>query len=391
MSPRPASSPKILAFAPSLIAALAVALVLLNIAACVGPRAAPGIGAAVAWRQVPGWADDRHAEAWPALQRNCASSRAREPEWAPICRAAEALAAPDDTAARAFFEQWFEPHRIHTNDGGAEGLITGYFEPVLQGSRTRDARFRYPIRMRPADLIVVDLAALYPELRGKAVRGRLVGNRVLPYPARAEIDAQTQPNADEVLLWVDDPYALFFLHIQGSGRVVLPDGEAVAVGYADQNGHPYVALGKCLIDRGLMPAEAVNLPALRAWLESHPASARELMNCNPSYVFFTERELPPDAGPIGSMQVPLTPLRSVAVDPNFIALATPLWLATDYPQTRAPLRRLVFAQDTGGAIRGPVRADLFCGSGKEAEMLAGALKQSGELFALLPRTRFARR
>lgn len=360
------------------------------VAGCVGPRATPGIGAAVAWQQVPGWHDDRHAEAWPALQQNCASSRAREPEWVPICRAAEALAAPEDATARAFFEQWFEPHRIHTNEGGAAGLITGYFEPVLRGSRTRDARFRYPIRTRPGDLVVVDLAALYPELRGKTVRGRLVGNRVLPYPARADIEAQTEVDTREVLLWVDDPYALFFLHIQGSGRVVLPDGETVAVGYADQNGHPYVALGKCFIDRGLMPAAAVTLPTLRAWLESHPESARELMNCNPSYVFFTERELPLGTGPIGSMQVPLTPLRSVAVDPNFIALATPLWLATDYPETRAPLRRLVFAQDTGGAIRGPVRADLFCGSGNEAEMLAGTLKQSGELFALLPRTRIAR-
>ena len=378
-------------FASTPIFIAGVALVLSHVTACVGPRVAPGIGAAVGWEQVPGWHDDRHAEAWPALLQNCGSSRAHGLEWTPICRAAGALVAPDDATARAFFEQWFEPHRIHANDGASSGLITGYFEPVLQGSRTRDARFRYPIRTRPADLVVVDLATLYPELRGKTVRGRLVGNRVLPYPARAEIDAQTEPDTADVLLWVDDPYALFFLHIQGSGRVVLPDGETVAVGYADQNGHPYVALGKCLIDRGLMSAESVTLPALRAWLESHPASARELMNCNPSYVFFTERNLPPGTGPIGSMQVPLTPLRSVAVDPSFIALATPLWLATDYPQTRVPLRRLVFAQDTGGAIRGPVRADLFCGNSKEAELLAGTLKQSGELFALLPRTRIARR
>lgn len=390
MSPYFFSSPILFRFARALVAPLA-ALALVYLGACVGPRPAPGIGGAVAWQQLPGWGDDRHAEAWPALQQNCASGRAREPAWAPICRAAEDLPAPDDAAARAFFETWFEPHRIHAADGGASGLITGYFEPVLHGSRTRDARFRYPIRTRPADLVVVDLASLYPELRGKTVRGRLVDNRVLPYPARAEIDAEREPDSEAVLLWVDDPYALFFLHIQGSGRVVLPDGETVAVGYADQNGHPYVALGKCLVDRGLMPAEAVTLPALHAWLESHPASARELMNCNPSYIFFTERELPPGVGPIGSMQAPLTPMRSVAVDQNFIALATPLWLATDYPQTRTPLRRLVFAQDTGGAIRGPVRADLFCGSGPEAELLAGTLKQSGELYALLPRTRRARR
>lgn len=375
--------------ARALLIAFAVAT-FAHIGGCVGPRVAPGIGGAIAWSQLAGWAEDRHAEAWPALQQNCASSRAREPDWIPICRAAAALNAPDDATARAFFEQWFQPHRVHATDGGATGLITGYFEPILHGSRARDARFRYPIRTRPSDLVVVDLAALHPELRGKTVRGRLVGNRVVPYPARAEIDAQA-PGDDAVLLWVDDPYALFFLHIQGSGRVVLPDGETVAVGYADQNGHPYVALGKCLIDRGLMSAEAVTLPALRAWLQAHPDSARDLMNCNPSYVFFTERALPAGTGPIGSMQAPLTPMRSVAVDPTFIALATPLWLATDHPQTRAPLRRLVFAQDTGGAIRGPVRADLFCGSGEGAEQLAGTLKQSGELFALLPRTRLARR
>ena len=390
MSPRSVSPLKIPRLARGLPAALVFAA-LAHVGACVGPRAAPGIGAAVAWQELPGWHHDRHAEAWPALQQNCASTRAREPDWVPICRAAATLAAPDDATARAFFEQWFAPHRIHATDGGGNGLITGYFEPVLRGSRTRDARFRYPIRTRPTDLVIVDLASLYPDLRGKTVRGRLVGNRVVPYPARAEIDAQPEPDQDAVLLWVDDPYALFFLHIQGSGRVVLPDGDTIAVGYADQNGHPYVALGKCLIDRGLMAAADVTLPALRAWLEANPGSARELMNCNPSYVFFAERELPPGAGPIGSMQASLTPMRSVAVDPNFIPLATPLWLATDYPQTRAPLRRLVFAQDTGGAIRGPVRADLFCGSGREAEQLAGTLKQSGALYALLPRARLARR
>lgn len=345
----------------------------------------PGIGRAVSWARVPGWTQDRHAEAWPALLSTCDSRAARSGVWPQLCAAARQIAAPSDAQARAFFETWFVPHRVHANDGSRRALVTGYYEPILFGSRTPDSRYRFPLYRRPQDLLVVDLTAVYPELRGKPLRGRLDGQRVVPYGSRADIEAGRTPLAGAELLWVDDAIALFFLQIQGAGRVMLPDDTQVSVGYADQNGYPYVPVGKCLIERGILKSEEVSLQSIRAWLQQNPAAAPELLNCNPSYIFFQERNLPAGVGPIGSLQVPLTTLRSVAVDTNHIALGAPLWLATTDPLTGNALRRLVFAQDTGGAIRGPTRIDLFCGQGLAGETLAGQMKQDGELLILQPR------
>lgn len=345
----------------------------------------PGVDGTVSWWRVSGWHDDRQAEAWPALLQTCNSRVASGGEWTKICAAAQAMPAPDDAQARAFFERWFEPHAVVAQDGGREGLITGYYEPVLQGSLVRTERFRYPIYGRPADLLTIDLGTVYPELRGKPLRGRLQGRKVIPYADRKEIDAQPGALAGSELFWVDDPIALFFLQIQGAGRIVLPDGSQVAVGYVDQNGYPYVPIGRCLIERGILKPEDVSLQAIRAWLMANPDRQNEIFRCNPSYIFFQRRELATDIGPIGSLQVPLTPMRSAAVDANFISLGSPVWLATDDPITQTHLRRLVFAQDTGGAIRGPARMDLFCGQGIAGETLAGQMKQNGKLFVLLPK------
>ncbi|MBI3576387.1 MAG: murein transglycosylase A [Gammaproteobacteria bacterium] len=342
----------------------------------------PGIGEPVSWSDLPGWRDDRPAEAWPALEKSCERLPARDARWREICADASLFPQPDDATARAFFETRFEPYVVHGDRGRKhDGLITGYYEPLLHGSLKRSARFRYPVHGVPEDLLVVDLGALYPELKGKPLRGRLDGRRVVPYFSRTEIGV-AKKLAAPVIVWVDDPVALFFLQVQGSGRVQIEDGALLFVGYADQNGHPYFAIGNTLVARAALKPEEVNLESIRAWLVANPGAAAEVLNSNPSYIFFARREQPA----IGALAVPLTPQRSVAVDPAFIPLGVPLWLDTTLPDT-APFRRLVFAQDTGGAIKGPVRADVFFGFGPEAERLAGNMKSPGRVFVLLPATR----
>ena len=352
----------------------------------------PGIGRAMAFSDLPGWERGHHAVAWPALLKSCdklappapmASTRPADPAWDSLCRDARSLAAPDDVQARAFFETHFRAHRIN-GDGSRDGLVTGYYEPVLNGSFTRSERFRYPLYRRPDNLVTVDLARVYPELKGKPLRGRLDGHRVVPYFSRAEIgDTQKNPLAGNELLWVDDPVEAFILQVQGSGRVRLPDGSQVAVGYADQNGYPYRSLGARLIELGLMKREDVTLTSVRDWLAAHPDETESLLNSNPSYIFFALRDAGL-GGPLGSLGVVLTPEASVAVDPAFIPLGTPVWLDTTYSDGRK-LRRLAMAQDTGGAIKGAVRADLFLGQGSDAGRVAGEMKQVGRLYVLLPK------
>jgi peptidoglycan lytic transglycosylase A len=359
------------------------------LASCVSaPPRPPGVGSPIAWSALPGWQEDHLAQAWPALLESCQKMPAREPDWKNLCADAALFPSPDDDTARAFFETRFIAHEVVARHGNPGGLITGYYEPLLHGSLVRTQRFRYPLYGRPDDLVTVDLGELYPELKGKRLRGRLAGQRVVPYYSRAEIANGKRPAGDAVLAWVDDPVALFFLEIQGSGRVQLPDGRLLHVGYADQNGYPYVAIGRTLVESGAMKLEDVTMPAIRAWLEAHPDQARTVLNSNPSYIFFTLRE--PDAtGPVGALNVPLLPERSIAVDPSFILLGSPVWLDTTLPANSEPLpyRRLVFAQDTGGAIRGPERADLFLGFGERAERVAGEMRQHGNLYVLMPAKR----
>jgi membrane-bound lytic murein transglycosylase A len=325
---------------------------------------------------LPGWAQADLASSLQAFVAGCP----RPGALARVCEQAK-LTPPEN--AREFFESQFVPYALINPEGGDRGLVTGYYEPIIAGSRTANEVHRHPIFGVPDDLVVVDLAGLYPELRNMRLRGRLNGRRLVPYFSRSEIDARGAKLGAPIIAWTSDPVELFFLQIQGSGQVELPGGERIRVGYADQNGHPYRSLGRYLVDRGEMPLEQASMQGIKAWAEANPQKLQEALNANPSYVFF--RELPPADGPIGALGIALTAQYSIAVDRRFVPLGAPVFLATTYPLSEEPLERLVAAQDTGGAIRGVARADFYWGTGPEAGMLAGRMRQQGRMWLLWPR------
>jgi membrane-bound lytic murein transglycosylase A len=239
--------------------------------------------------------------------------------------------------------------------------------------------------------LTVDLTSLYPELKDKRLRGRVEGRKVVPYWTRAEIEQGKAPVADKVLVYVEDPIEAFYLEIQGSGRVRLEDGSIMRVGYADQNGHPYKSIGRVLIDRGELTLDRASMQGIREWGRRHPDQLPALLDENPSYVFFREVPAPRPGsleaaidGPYGTLGVPLLAGRAIAVDTRSIPLGAPVFLATTYPLSTRPLDRLVLAQDTGGAIRGAVRADFFWGFGDDAGRVAGRMKQDGRMWLLWP-------
>lgn len=346
---------------------------------------------------LPGWAEDAQNEAWPALRLSCERVMKRKPDtdlgvggiaanWTGVCAEALALENPDAAMARAFIEDRFTPV-MATSNGAAEGLITGYYEPELLGALAPDATYATPLYRRPADLVQVDLGEFREELKGQRIAGRVQDGRLKPFEDRARIADGALGTQGLELAWVASPVDAFFLEIQGSGRVRMPDGSIMRVGFDGQNGHPYVALGKVMLEDGLLERGRVSMQSIKAWLNGHPDQAQALMNRNPSYVFF--RDLGPGPGPLGAQGVALTPGRSLAVDRKFYPMGLPIWLDTTLPSAaegaEAPVfRRLMVAQDTGGAIRGPVRGDVFFGPGAEAERLAGAMKQQGRWWLLLP-------
>ena len=304
------------------------------------------------------------------------------------CDAALAVPANDENAARRFIESTFTAWAVVPADGAAEGMITGYYEPILQGSRTRSDRYRYPVHGVPEDLIAVDLESVNPDLKGLRLRGRIEDSRVVPYWTRAQIESSGAFRAP-VLAWVEDPVELFFLQIQGSGWIEFAAGGRVHLGYADQNGHPYRSIGRFLMQRGELALEQTSMQGIKAWAAANPRKLREALDFNPSYVFF--RELPAAEaagvadGPIGALGAPLTAGYSLAVDPRSVPLGAPVFLATTMPLSPQPLQRLMAAQDTGGAIRGAGRADFYWGTGTEAGVLAGRMRQQGRMWILWPR------
>lgn len=312
-----------------------------------------------------------------------------QPEWRGVCTASATVRPNDSRAIRSFFESRFIPHQLRDSSGADTGLVTGYYEPLLRGSRTKRAPYLTPLYGVPDNMLTIDLAAVYPELKGMRLRGRIEGKKVTPYPSRAEIEANGLLKGKEIV-WVDNPIEAFFLQIQGSGRVELAAGpgrgETIRLGYADQNGHPYKSIGRWLVEKGEMTLEEASMQSIQAWAAARPGRLDELLNVNPSYVFFSESKVTDASiGPNGALGVPLTPERSIAIDPQTVPLGAPVFLATTQPNRPEPLQRLVMAQDTGGAIRGVVRADYFWGFGAAAGQLAGRTKQQGRMWVLLPK------
>lgn len=299
-----------------------------------------------------GWDDDDHLAALQVFQNSC--DRLDHPEWQPICKLA-GKATHSKAAAKAFFEMLFLPRLI----GHPPALFTGYFEPELRGSKTKSGPFVYPIYQKPKDL----------------VDGQ-------PYLNRAQIESGALRGRGLELAWLADPVDVFFLHIQGSGRIVLPNGTVMRVGYAARNGFAYASVGQELVRRGVMKDSQVSAGAIRAYVKANPNRGGDVLNINPSYVFFREiKDLSKEDGPIGAMSLPITPLRSIAVDPQFVPLGAPVWLEKGGAK---PMNRLMIAQDTGGAIKGAQRADIFFGTGQAAGDAAGNIRDTGRMIQLLP-------
>jgi membrane-bound lytic murein transglycosylase A len=384
---------------------LALGLVAL-LAACSSanpPATSPGAAASptstarltltpASFADLPDWNRDGTAEALTAFLKSCGELDKRADnavvgpatlgitaaDWRAACRGAPTIA-HNDAAARSFFERFFTPYRVG-NNGTAEGLFTGYYEPLLRGSRQAGGAYRTQILRRPPDLVMVDLSRFRPAWKGERIGGRVEGGNLVPYASRKEIERGALDRLHLAMLWVDDPADAFFLQVQGSGRVNLTDGTSVRLGYDGQNGHPYVAIGKVLVERGALTVDKVSLQSIRAWMKAHPDQASSLMDENPSYVFFREAK---GDGPTGSEGVVLTPGRSLAVDRSYIPLGAPVYI--DAAQNGTAIHRLAVAQDTGGAITGPVRGDIFWGFGPDAEARAGTMRAPGRLYVLLPK------
>ncbi len=328
--------------------------------------------------QLPGWSGDRAAQALVAFLEDCEAWRSQPNatlggrdaaaalggtpgKWQPACAAAGSVPADNDAAARTFFETWFRPYGLSA-DGNAQGLYTGYYEPEVAGSRKQGGVYQWPLLRRPPDL----------------------GSRPTYY-TRAQIDNGALKNRRLDLLWLADPIDAFFLHVQGAGRVRLPDGQIVRVTYDGQNGQQYVPIGRVLVARSEMTLDQVSMQSVRAWLVAHPTEAKSVMEANPSYVFFrVVDDTNANEGPPSALGVPLRAERSLAVDRSYVPLGAPVWIDTKDPVSGAPIQRLMMAQDLGGAIKGPVRADIFFGWGKDAEQRAGLMRQPGTEVLLLP-------
>jgi membrane-bound lytic murein transglycosylase A len=335
------------------------------------------------WEAIDGWAEDDLRSALGPFLMSCRALRNR-PGWEGVCADALTVTPDDPTAVRAFFESRFVPYRVNNPNGSDSGLITGYYVPDLLGSKIPSERFAHPIYAVPDDLLVIDLRSVYPDLANYRLRGRLQGRKVVPYYDRAQIESDTRPLKGKEICWVEDPVDLYFMQVQGTGRITLNEGGKILVHYADQNGHPYRSIGKLLLDKGAMTREQMSMQNIKSWVAANPEDGRKLLDENPSYVFF--REGRGDGEVTGALGVPLSSERSVAIDPRTVPLGAPVFLATTRPgvATPEPLKRLMMGQDTGGAIKGAVRADFFWGLGDVAGYFAGRMKHTGRMWVLLP-------
>ncbi len=348
------------------------------------------------FENLPGWDGEDHAASLPVFLRSCARLQDRAPglemgddrrmgtigHWQAICEDAARIRPGNTVEAKYFFESRFIPY-LAGDGGDSIGLFTGYYEPEINGRWGPEPGFEIPIYSRPKDIVSIDLGSYRDEYAGAQLAGRLEGSKLVPYHDRAAINGGALRGQGLEILWVDDAVDKFFMQVQGSGRVLLPDGSHIRLGYAGRNGHRYTSIGRELVGMGQMRLEDVTAPSIRQWLRTNPVAGTALMDRNRSYVFFRVIE---GEGPIGAQGVPLTPGRSLAIDDAFIPYGVPLWLETTDPLADdAPLRRIMVTQDTGSAILGPVRGDVFWGFGDEAGLRAGLMKQDGRYFLLLPR------
>lgn len=386
---------------------IASVFLLLALAGCAGTEKtasddkSPLVLQSASFSDLPGWKDDDLKGFMQAYRTSCARILKQDAakkfagnpafgtygDWQPACRSAANVDANNTASVRAFVEKNFKAMKA-TAGGNAKGLFTGYYESTLNGSRTKHGKYQHPLLGRPNDLVMVDLGDFREELKGQRIAGRVTDGKLKPYENRAQIVNGKMPAQNyKPLVWLDDPHDAFFVQVQGSGIVHLEDGSIMRVGYAAQNGHPYYAIGRELVKRGIYGKDEVSMDSIRSWLLNNPAQAEELMNTNPSYVFF--QEMPDDgsgAGPQGGEGVRLTPKRSLAIDRSIIPYGFPVYLDADYKdESGKPIRRLLMAQDTGGAIRGAVRGDFFWGAGDGAERMAGPMKADGRYFFLLPK------
>ena len=346
----------------------------------VGTRPGPALAS------LPGYAADDPTLALAAFRRSCPSLQKRvdlsgltQPgDWAAACAAAATA-----TDARGFFASALVPVTV----ASGTGLNTGYYEPELAGSRTAATGYAVPLYRRPADIVEADLGQFNDMLKGRKIRGRVVGNALVPYWDRGEIDDGALAGRGLELAWAADPYEVFFLEIQGSGRLRLPDGSVMRVGFDGQNGRDYTGIGKLLRDRNALGPGQATMDGIIGWMRAQPDGGKALMRENRSKIFFRELKGDPSLGPPGAMGVPLTPRVSVAADPRFVPLGAPLWLSS---RAEGPFARLMVAQDTGGAIKGPNRVDIFWGAGTDARRIAGGLSATGTVTLLLPAVSAAR-
>ena len=351
-----------------------------------------GVRAGPAFASLPGWTEADLAPALATFRKSCRALQKRtDPsgltlpaDWSTVC-------ASQTTDARTFFESEFAAIVV----GEGTGLNTGYFEPELSGSLTNQPATPFPVYKRPPELIEVDLGQFAESLKGKRIRGRVANATLVPYFDRAEIDDGAIAGRGLEVAWVADPYELFFLHIQGSGRVRMSDGSVLRIGYDGQNGRDYVGIGKSLRDRNLLAKGQASMDGIISWMKTNPDAGKALMRENKSYIFF---KVLTGEGPLGALNVPLTPALSVAADPAFTPLGAPFWLDTAIPEPSdsppgysiTPFRALMVAQDTGGAIKGANRFDLFWGPGERARKVAGGLSNVGRAVFLLPKSAAAR-
>jgi membrane-bound lytic murein transglycosylase A len=356
--------------------------------------------APVAWADIAGWNEDDHLQAYKAFRVSCRPiSAQREPPADPKalgislrdpCRAAKAAELSDGAKAKAFFEEHFLPLRI-SRLGEGEGFVTGYYEPVIDGSRTQTDVYTVPVYRRPSNLFVRGFRQSSAGLPNKGQVFRKIGRRKLaPYYDRAEIEDGAIAGRGLEICWLKDQTDLLFTQIQGSARVRLEDGSTLRINYDAHNGYPYTAVGRVLIDRGIIPKEQMSMQKIREWMDQNPDGAKELRRQNRSYVFFREVQLSDKDEAVGAQGVPLTPGRSIAVDKALHVYGTPFFIEGELPieseQSKTPFRRLMIAQDTGSAIVGPARADLYFGAGPDAGKVSGRLRHNMRFVILVPKS-----